>query len=250
MIFAGKTVVITGAGSGVGRALAQGFAADGANVVGIGRTHADLERTQAGCAGRMRFVVGDITREGDVARLFDEAIQHHQKVDVLVNNAAIYPKKNFLDLTHAEWAHAVETNVIGLALCCRKALPGMLERGYGRIINLGSFAWKGPGPASSAYCASKAAVTVFSAALASEIDRARYPDVLVNELLAGVFRTRMSESGEDPSEAYPHARTVAGLPAGGPHGQIFLRSEVFREERGPLARLKRIAGRLVGRGSD
>jgi NAD(P)-dependent dehydrogenase (short-subunit alcohol dehydrogenase family) len=244
MIFRGKTVVITGAGSGVGRALALGFAADGADVFGIGRTASDLEQTASRCGDRMQFVVGDVAREADVERLFEAVTRRHGKVDVLVNNAAQYPKRNFLESSHAEWAHAIETNVIGLALCCRKALPGMLERGHGRIINMGSFAWKGPGPASSAYCSSKAAVTVFTAALASEVDRARYPDVLVNELLAGVFRTRMSETGDDPAEAYAQARTVASLPAGGPHGQIFLRSQVFVEEHGVRARLKRIARRL------
>ncbi len=247
MIFTGKTVVITGAGSGVGRALALGFTADGADVVGFGRTREDLERTAAACAGRMQVVVGDVAREADVERLFDEVERRHGKVDILVNNAAIYPKRNFLDMTQAEWAHAFETNVIGLAHCCRKALPGMLARGYGRIINMGSFAWKGPAPASSAYCASKAAVTVFTAALASEVDRARHPDVLVNELLAGVFRTRMSDTGDDPAEAYTHARTVASLPSGGPHGRIFLRSEVFVEAHGLRARLMRIARGLLGR---
>jgi NAD(P)-dependent dehydrogenase (short-subunit alcohol dehydrogenase family) len=195
----------------------------------------------------MQVVVGDVAREADVERLFDEAQARHGRVDILVNNAALYPKKNFLDMSQTEWAHAFETNVVGLAHCCRKALPGMLARGHGRIINMGSFAWKGPAPASSAYCASKAAVTVFTAALASEVDRARHPDVLVNELLAGVFRTRMSETGDDPAEAYAHARTVASLPSGGPHGQIFLRSAVFVEAQGLRARLLRIARRLVGR---
>ncbi len=246
MIFSGKTVVITGAGSGVGRGLAVGFCADGADVVGIGRTRADLEQTAALCGGRMHFVVGDVVSEADVDRLFAEAMRLHGKVDVLVNNAAQYPKVLFLDSTHADWTHAFETNVIGLALCCRKALPGMLERGHGRIINMGSFAWKGPIPASSAYAASKAAVTVFTKALASEVDRARHPDVLVNELLAGVYRTRMSDTGDDPAEAYAHARTVASLPAGGPHGEIFLHSQVFVEEGGIRSRLKRLVRRVSG----
>jgi NAD(P)-dependent dehydrogenase (short-subunit alcohol dehydrogenase family) len=244
MIFSNKTVVLTGAGSGIGRAFAQGFARDGAEVVAIGRTRADLEATAALCGGKMRFVVGDVTREADVDRLFAEA---GGKVDVLINNAAQYPKKTFLESSHAEWTHAFETNVIGLALCCRKALPGMLERGHGRIINMGSFAWRGPIPASSAYCSSKAAVTVFTKALANEIDRARHPDVLVNELLAGQFRTRMSDVGEDPADAYPHARTVASLPAGGPHGEIFLHSAIFVEEGGLRSRVKRRLRRLLGR---
>jgi NAD(P)-dependent dehydrogenase (short-subunit alcohol dehydrogenase family) len=237
--------VLTGAGSGIGRAFAIGFARDGAQVIGMGRTRADLEATAAQCGGRMRFVVGDVTREADVDRLFAEA---GPRVDVLINNAAQYPKTMFLDSTHAEWTHAFETNVIGLALCCRKALPGMMERGHGRIINMGSFAWRGPIPASSAYCSSKAAVTVFTKALANEIDRAKYPDVLVNELLAGQFRSRRNDSGDDPAEAYPHARTVASLPAGGPHGEIFLHSAIFSDEGGGLrSRLRRRLGRLLGR---
>jgi NAD(P)-dependent dehydrogenase (short-subunit alcohol dehydrogenase family) len=133
----------------------------------------------------------------------------------------------------------IETNLIGLALCCRLALPGMLERGHGRILNMGSFAWRQPIPGSSAYSASKAAVRAFTKALAAEIDRERYPDVLVNEVGAGVFRTRMSEVGEDPAQAYPHVRFVASLPAGGPTGEMFVRSELFVEEEGVRARLRR-----------
>ena len=245
-LFAGRTIVITGAGAGVGRGLAVGFCADGADVVGIGRTERDLEETAARCGGRMHFVVGDVSKESDVDRLFEEATRRHAKVDVLVNNAAVYPKKTFLESPHAEWVAAFEINVFGTALCCRKVLPGMLERGHGRIINMGSFAWKGPIPSASAYSASKAAVSVFTKSLAAEIDRARHPDVLVNELLAGQFKTRMSDVGEHPDAAYPHARTVASLPAGGPHGEIFLHGEVFVEQAGLRARLRRLVSRLAG----
>ena len=246
MLFEGKTVVITGAGSGVGRALAIGFSGDGAQVVGIGRTRDDLARTAESCAGRMTYVVGDVAREADVERLFAEAMARRGRVDVLVNNAALYPKMRFLDSSHAEWAYVFETNVLGLALCCRKALPGMLERGHGRIVNIGTFAWRRPIAESSAYSASKAAVRAFTKALAAEIDRQRYPDVLVNELLPGVFRSRMSDSGQDPSEAYPHARFVANLPAHGPTGETFVRSELFVEDAGLRARLRRFLSRLSG----
>jgi NAD(P)-dependent dehydrogenase (short-subunit alcohol dehydrogenase family) len=249
MRFAGKTVVITGAGSGVGRGLAVGFCSDGADVVGIGRTEADLARTAELCAGRMHWIAGDVARETDVERLFAEAHARHGKVDILVNNAALYPKQRFLETPQREWAYAIETNLIGLAHCCRLALPGMLERGHGRILNMGSFAWLRPIPASSAYAASKAAVRTFTRALASEIDRQRFPDVLVNELLAGVYRTRMSEVGEDPADAYRHASFVAALPAGGPHGESFLGSELYVEETGLRARVRRAIGRILGRGA-
>lgn len=248
MIFEGKVVVITGAGSGVGRGFAVGFARDGAQVVGISRTEADLARTVELCApGMMHAVVGSVAIEADVDRLFAETISRYGRVDILVNNAAQYPKVPFLESTHREWAEVIETNVLGMALCCRKALPGMLERGHGRILNIGSFAWRGPIVGASAYSTSKAAVPVLTKSLAVEIDRARYPDVLVNELLPGVFRTRMSESGEDPMDAYPHARAVASLPSGGPTGETFVRSEIFVEYVGIRAKLRRIASRLIKR---
>lgn len=247
MLFEGQTVVVTGAGSGVGRHLAIGFCADGASVVGLGRTQQTLEETASQCEGRMRFVVGDVSAVADVDALFLEATRDGGQVDILVNNAAVYPKQNFLDGSHADWTSAFETNVFGMALCCRKALPGMLERGYGRVLNMGSFAWKGPIPAASAYSASKAAVTVLTQSIVTEIDPVRYPDVLVNELLAGQFVTGMSTVGEDPSAAYPHARAVASLPKGGPTGEIFLRSEIYSERSsGLFSRIKGLAGRAFG----
>jgi NAD(P)-dependent dehydrogenase (short-subunit alcohol dehydrogenase family) len=246
-MFHGKTVVLTGAGSGVGRGLAVGFARDGADVFGIARTREDLLQTAAQCEGQLTCVVGDVTIAEDVDRLFAEAISRTGKVDVLVNNAAVYPKVDFLESTHEEWIRAFEINVFGMALCCRKALPDMLEHGYGRILNIGSFAWKGAIPKSSAYAASKGAVSALTRSIAAEIDRQRYPDVLVNELLPGVFRTRMSDEGLDPAEAYPHARFVASLPAGGPHGQTFVRSELYVEyPPGLRTRARRLLSRLSG----
>lgn len=245
MRFAGKTVVVTGAGSGIGRSIAAGFCADGANVAGISRTRANLEQTARLCgAERMHFVVGDLARPADVERLFAEATGRWGGVDILINNAAVYPKQGFLESTHDEWSHAIQTNVIGMAHCCRLALPGMLERGFGRIVNLGSLAWVRPIANSSAYSASKGSVRALTRALAAEIDRTRYPDVLVNELLPGVFRTGMSESGPDPAEAYPHVRFVAGLPRHGPSGQTFLKSEPFIEDYRLRTRLRRWVSRV------
>jgi NAD(P)-dependent dehydrogenase (short-subunit alcohol dehydrogenase family) len=247
-LFEGKVVVITGAGSGVGRGFAVGFARDGAHVVGISRTAEDLVHTAELCGtGKMHWVVGSVAVEADIDRLFAEAMQRYGRVDILVNNAALYPKIGFLESSWVDWAQVIEVNVLGMALCCRKALPGMLERGHGRIINIGSFAWRGPISGASAYSVSKAAVPVLTKAIATEIERERYPDVLVNELVPGIYRTKMSDMGEDPMDAYSHARVVASLPSGGPTGATFVRSELWVEHVGIRAKVRRILSKLIGR---
>jgi NAD(P)-dependent dehydrogenase (short-subunit alcohol dehydrogenase family) len=248
MDFSDKVVVVTGAGSGIGRAVAIGFCAEGARVLGIGRTKEALEETNRLCAGRMDFVTGDVTRAEDVEALIGTAMRKHGKVDVLVNNAAVYPRTAFLDSSHEDWSDAISTNVVGMALCCRQVLPGMLERGFGRIINLGSFAWKRPIPNSSAYSVSKGAVVALTKALAVEIDRERYPDVLINELVPGAVRTRMSESGEDPKDIFAHVRFVASLPRNGPTGRTFVQSTLHTEDPGLRGRLKRVVSRLFHHG--
>ncbi len=99
-------MVVTGAGSGVGRRLAISFAEDGADVIGIDRARGTLSETASCCNRRMRFVVGDIAREADVESLFEEAARDGGHVDVLINNAAVYPRQDFLAGTHAEWVSA------------------------------------------------------------------------------------------------------------------------------------------------
>jgi len=248
MHFADTVVVITGCGSGIGRGLAAGFCREGASVVGIGRTAADLEATATELGeGRMNYVVGDVARAEDVARLFDEAERLHARVDVLINNAAVYPKEQFIDGDIESWVDALEVNVVGMARCCHRALPGMLQRGHGRIINVGSFAWRNPILRSSAYSTSKAAVHTLTQSIAREVDRFRFPDVLVNEWLPGIFNTRMTpDAGEDPMTAYEGARVVAGLPPGGPHGEVFLRGRMLEDPVGLKLRVKRAVRRLLG----
>lgn len=242
-----KTVIVTGAGSGLGRAMAIGFCADGAQVIGIARNEAELAETARLCRpGAMLPVAGDVSRPEDVQRLFEAAHGRFGKVDILVNNAALYPKQPFLAMSHEDWRRVIDVNVIGMALCCRHALPGMLERGFGRIVNLGSFAWRGPIPNSSAYSASKGAVGPLTKALAVEIDRERHPDVLVNQLMPGIFKTGMSDSGDDPASVYPHVRFVATLPSGGPSGETFVQSTLYVEQRGRRSRLKQLVKRALG----
>lgn len=243
-------IIVTGAGGGIGRAMAVGFAGDGATILGFGRNARMLEETQALCPpGRMSFVVGDLASSSDTRALFTEASRRMGRVDVLINNAARYPKTAFLDAPFEDWNHAVTTNVIGTAHCCYLALPGMLERRFGRIVNVGTFAWLGPIPDSSAYSASKGAIRPLTQALASEVDPTLYPDVLINEFIPGVFRTGMSDSGEAPDSVYPHIRHVVTRPSGSPTGKTYFKSDLLQDDVGLRTRVKRMLTRLLPRRS-
>lgn len=246
MDFSKLCVVVTGASAGLGRAMAEGLARDGALVIGFGRSEQGLEETRSRCpAGRMLTVAGDLARKEDVEALFAEAQRRAGRVDVLVNNGARYPKLPFLGESFEDWEHAVLTNVIGTARCCYLALPGMLERGFGRIVNVGTFAWMGPIPNASAYSTSKGAIRPLTQSLASEVDRTRYPDVLINEFIPGQFRTAMSDEGEDPAAVYPHLKFVISLPSGGPTGETFFRSDMLQEPVRIKTRIKRALSRAT-----
>jgi NAD(P)-dependent dehydrogenase (short-subunit alcohol dehydrogenase family) len=241
-----EIAVITGVSGGIGRALAIGFSQGGTKVVGIARNEQNLHETASECPeGMMDPIVGDVGSEEDVDRLFSHTLDRYGKVDVLINNAAIYPKGMLLEQSPQEWFGALRINILGIFLCCRKALPPMMEKGYGRIINLGSFAGRGPVPGSSAYSVSKAGVMCLTKALAVEIDRTRYPNILVNELVPGGVKTGMHNDGDDPMVIYPHARILVDLPSGGPTGRIFIKSELFDEDYGLRATIRRKLAKLV-----
>jgi len=242
MTIKGKVVLITGAGSGIGRALAIGFTKDGAQVVAFDINEEGLKETEQACTNRLMTVVGDVISEVDVDRLVATAMEQFGRIDVLFNNAGINEGASlFHELPFENWLRVIEVNLVGVALCTHRVLPGMLERGHGRIINVVSRAAESPGARVSAYAASKAGVITFTKALTNSIDREQYPDVLVNGMIPGITRTaiwgRALESGmlsdeflenfQEPEAVYPHARFIAELPSGGPNGRIFWNSKDY-----------------------
>ncbi len=225
MDIAGQVVVITGAASGIGRALARGFASDGASVVAFDRDESGLTETSTGSAA-MVLVPGDVTSAADVDRLVGTAIARYGRIDVLFNNAGVANLGRFLEQPFERWQEVVAVNLVGAALCSHAVLPGMLARGHGRLINVVSRAAESAPAGASAYSASKAGLLSFTKALAREVAPEQYPDVVVSAMFPGPTQTGMYR-GQDPTLVYPHARFVAALPAGTPGGRIYWNSQEY-----------------------
>ena len=161
----GRVAVITGAGTGIGRAVALALGRRGYRLALAGRRTAFLEETKAlggGIAGETICVQADVTKEADVARLVDEAARAFGRIDLLFNNAgADAPDVLLEELTLSDWRRVIDTNVTGVFLCLQAAFRQMKKQRPmgGRIINNGSLSAISPRPNSAPYTASKHAVT-------------------------------------------------------------------------------------------
>jgi NAD(P)-dependent dehydrogenase (short-subunit alcohol dehydrogenase family) len=165
----GQVAIVTGGASGIGAAVAAGLAEDGATVEVF-----DLENGV------------DVTNEGSVRSACEEVVSRHGRVDVLVNNAGIYPHIPFEELTFAQWRHVLATNLDGVFLCSHAVYPVMRSRRYGRIVNISSATFFIGYPGLSAYVASKGGVIGFTRALARE---AGPHDITVNAVTPGLIAT-------------------------------------------------------------
>ena len=190
MTLRGKVAIITGAGKGIGRGIARAYAAEGARLVLVSRTLAQVEdaAAEARAAGAEASALAvDVSRPADVRRMVEHTLERHSRIDALVNNAAILGPVGPLHLNDAEhWAQAININVTGLMLCCHAVLPTMIEQGGGKIINLSGAGVTRASETISAYGTSKAAVVRFTETLALEM---RPHNVSVNALGPGQIDT-------------------------------------------------------------
>lgn len=219
-----RTALVTGGNRGIGFEACRQLAQAGLDVILTARDFdAGLraaERLEAAGVG-VSVEELDIADEDSVERCTKRLQDGGRTVDALVNNAGIYPQGALLDLDTTTLEDAFRTNVMGAFWTCRSFVPGMVRRGYGRVVNVssgyGSFAEGLHGPA--AYSISKASLNAFTKKLASETP----PEVKVNALCPGWVRTRMGGPGapRTPEEAADTVVWLATLPADGPTGQIF-----------------------------
>ncbi|WP_342748636.1 glucose 1-dehydrogenase [Nonomuraea indica] len=212
MRFAGKSVLVTGGGSGIGRATALAFAREGARVVVAGRGREPLEETvklaeEAG--GRATAITADVTRAADVERLVAGAVAAYGGLDVAVNNAGVLTAGPVAEMDEADWARTFEVNVTGVMLSMKHEIRHMRAGGGGVIVNVGSNL--GPYkrvPGMGAYAASKAAVSALSRTAALECIG---DGIRINTVSPGAHDTSMSRL---PGETDDERAARLGMPIG------------------------------------
>ena len=213
-----KVVLITGAGSGLGKALAVSAGQVGAKVICAGRRKDKIQQTvdEVNKAGGMGTVV-----EIDVTDLksVEKGVKMAEKVgpiDVLINNAGIITgMKVVQDLPVEEWDKIMATNVRGPYLLMRTILPGMIQRGFGRIVNISAPIKHLP--KASAYCASKCALDSLTKAVSYEL---KGLDILVNAVEPPFLDTEMHKGGKKPEEVVAQILELVALEAGSQSGRI------------------------------
>jgi NAD(P)-dependent dehydrogenase (short-subunit alcohol dehydrogenase family) len=226
----GRTAVVIGGTTGIGRALTQGLAAAGADVVPTSRRPDVVDEAAAlvEATGRRTLrVVTDVGDEASIASTLAAAITEFGKVDILVNCAGRTKRTATLDLTDQEWNDILETNLTGTLRACRLFGRHMIERRYGRIINIASLTSFVSMMEVAAYSASKSAVASLTKSLAVEWSR---HGVMVNAIAPGVFRTALNQKLLDTT----------------PRGQELL----TRTPMGRFGRVEELAGAAVFLASD
>jgi NAD(P)-dependent dehydrogenase (short-subunit alcohol dehydrogenase family) len=232
-LLAGKVAVVTGAGRGVGSAVAVELAEAGAAVALAARTVDEIESVAEGIrasGSRAIAVPTDVTRQSEVDTLFAQTREELGEVDVLVNNAAIIgPTGKLWETKLTEWHEVFDINLFSMVRCASSVLPSMVERGYGKIINVGSTAgwtdsWVPGNAEQAAYAATKAAIMRFSVCLAQQV---KADGVNVN--CVGVSaHTRMSD------EARLALARVRGTPPPPTMDDLPIDQQVLPERNAPL----------------
>jgi 2-hydroxycyclohexanecarboxyl-CoA dehydrogenase len=220
-----QIAIVTGAGQGIGRAIADKLAAAGATVVVTDLDEASAKQTAAGLPGAVA-IRADVTDRQDVQAAVDRVMQQFGRVDVLVNNAGWDKASPFVDSDPADWDRAIAVNLYGVLHTCRAVLPIMAGQGGGAVVNLGSDAGRVGSSGEAVYSAAKGGVIAFTKSLAREMARHQ---VRVNCVCPGPTDTALFASFAGPklrealTKAIPFRRL--GQPADVANVVAFLASD-------------------------
>jgi 3-oxoacyl-[acyl-carrier protein] reductase len=196
----GKVAVITGAGRGIGAAIARRFAVEGASVVlnSLSDSASKVADEITSSGGKATAVQGDVSKADDAAKIIDTAVSFFGHLDILVNNAGITRDGLLMRMSEEDWDAVMDTNLKSVYLCCRAALRPMLKsRGAGRIINLSSVTGLAGNVGQANYAASKAGIIGLTKSLAKELASRQ---VTVNAIAPGYITTDMTAKMTDEAK--------------------------------------------------
>jgi 3-oxoacyl-[acyl-carrier protein] reductase len=216
----GRVALVTGASGGIGRAVALGYAAEGAAVALVARRARllqDVARQAERRGGRALAAPADVSDEGQVAAAVEAAMKAFGRIDVLLNNAGVLQRAASLHKTAVEeWDRVLAVNLRGAFLVLRAVVPHMVQQRYGRVINVSSYFQHEP--QYGAYSVTKAGINSMTRTMAAEL---KGSGVLVNAIDPGWVRSGMSPGGgADPETVVPLAVKLAAQTAERPNGDV------------------------------
>lgn len=198
MRFKDKVVLVTGGGTGIGRAIALHFSKEGARVAVSGRRETPLEETLSRMDGEGVMIKADVASPKDVAKMVRTVVSKWGRLDVLVNNAAtIVSRTNLGDTAIDAWDRMMDVNVRGVFLCCKEALSIMEKQGAGSIVNIASVSGQRGQPSNSAYSTSKGAIMNMTRSLAVDYGP---KGIRINSVSPALVDTEMARTRLKPGE--------------------------------------------------
>jgi 3-oxoacyl-[acyl-carrier protein] reductase len=212
----GKTALVTGAATGIGRAIAIALAGAGARIavnhLGHAREARQVVKEMAAHGASAIEVEADVTKAAKVERMVDKIRDALGPIDILVNNAGVILEKPFIETTEEDWDYVVDTDLKAVYLCSRAVLPAMVERGAGTIINITSELGFLGRERYAAYCAAKAGVIGLTRSLAREFA----PAIRVNAIAPGPVNTSMLSLESMSAEMLERERAIPAKRVGEP----------------------------------
>jgi NAD(P)-dependent dehydrogenase (short-subunit alcohol dehydrogenase family) len=205
-----RIAIVTGAAQGIGRAIANKLDAEGATVV-VTDVNADGAEEAAGALERGMAIECDVSSPESVEAMVAKVLDEHDKVDALVNNAAIVPFVPWSDVELDHWERIIGTNLTGVYLCSRAVWKPMREAGYGRIVNIGSNTVLAGTPNMAAYVAAKGGVWTFTRALATEVG----PDGITVNVVAPGLTASDGVLDSPHAEAFDFVQSLQAIPRRG-----------------------------------
>ena len=197
MSLSGQVALVTGGGTGIGKAIAQAMLAEGAKIIIVGRKEEVLKEAQTELGSGVEIMVCDVTQETQVDKIYENITSSYGRLDILINNAGMAARAKSYEMSYDMWKKVVDVNLNGAFLCARGAMKIMVNQKSGRIINIGSISGQMGRPENAPYTATKFAIEGLTRAFALD---GRDHGIAVSVIHPGNAATNIWKGREEVSE--------------------------------------------------